>query len=249
MHGGVARPKRFHPPSYRRRRPSGLQGIITDRKRHLLSYRNTRTKAEKHLSHKLFGKYASSRKVNLYSVPMANHVSVKVSSKRSLKAPKKSKVHNESQPKKHNESHLLESVLKESRAAAQSSARASRAARRSETNKSMSNINHAKAAKAAARAEAIRSRQRLSMASLHDALPTLPNESAHHAAAAKASKAAKAAARAEAIRSGKRMSMASLRHALSNLPNGSANHAHAHAHATSHDPRRLLNSQNSQESQ
>jgi hypothetical protein len=221
MHGGVGRPKRFLRRHYTSRRPSGLQGISTGRKS-LFSSRNTRTKADKHFGHKLFGKYASSRKSTIKNVSMSNGVKIKRSAHAS-KASKKSKGSKASKsnaamlnsavryaqtgrtavryaPSAANELAAVEAAKHRNRAAEQASARASRASRG--RNGHMRNNN--------GRAQAASS------------------------------------SRSEAVRSGKRMSLAAVRRALFNAEASHSGHAAA---SGPRDPRDLLASQDSQDSQ
>jgi hypothetical protein len=217
MHGGVARPKRFLRRHYSSRRPSGLQGISTGRKS-LFSSRNTRTKADKHFGHRLFGKYASSRKSTAKNVTMSNGVTIKRSSARAPKGSKaskasKSKASKASKanaslvnnfvryaPSAANELAAVEAAKHRSRAAEQASARASRASRGRDGH--MRNNN--------GRAQAASS------------------------------------SRSEAVRSGKRMSLAAVRRALFNAE--ASHSGHAAAASGPRDPSRLLESQESQES-
>jgi len=218
MHGGVSRPKRFLRRHYSSRRPSGLQGISTGRKS-LFSSRNTRTKADKHFGHQLFGKYASSRKKTIKNVSMSNGVKIKKSA-RASKASKRSKASKSNAamlnsavryaqpgrtavryaPSAANELAAVEAAKHRSRAAEQASARASRASRG--RNGHMRNNN--------GRAQAASS------------------------------------SRSEAVRSGKRMSLAAVRRALFNAEASHSGHAAA---SGPRDLRRLLESQESQESQ
>jgi hypothetical protein len=211
MRGGVARPKRFLRRHYSSRRPSGLQGISTARKS-LFSSRNTRTKADKHFGHKLFGKYASSRKSTIKNVSMSNGVKIQKSSARASKAPKASKASKMSNaslvnnfvryaPTAANELAAVEAAKQSSRIAEQASARASRASRG--RNGYMRNDNGS-------------------------------------------AQAASSSARSEAIRSGKRMSVAPIRREL--LAIEASHSGHAAAASAPRDPRRLLASQDSQES-
>lgn len=207
MHGGVARPKRFLRRHYSSRRPSGLQGISTARKS-LFSSRNTRTKADKHFGHKLFGKYASSRKSTIKNAPMSNGVKIKKSG-RASKGSKASKASMSNAsllnsvvryaPTAANELAAIEAAKRSSRAAEQASARASRASRG--RNGHMRNNNGAASA---------------------------------------------SSSRSEAVRSGKRMSLAAVRRALSNAAASHSGHA---ASSGPRDPRELLASQDSQDSQ
>lgn len=191
MHGGVARPKRFLRRHHSSRRPSGLQGISTGRKS-LFSSRNTRTKADKHFGHKLFGKYASSRKSTIKNVSMSNGVKIK----KSARASKGSKASNASKASKSNASLLnsvvryaptaaneliaIEAAKRSSRVAEQASARASRASRG--RNGHMRNNNGAASA-ASARSEAVRSGKRMSLAAVRRALSNAAASHSGHAAA------------------------------------------------------------------
>jgi len=190
MHGGVARPKRFLRRHYSSRRPSGLQGISTGRKS-IFSSRNTRTKADKHFGHKLFGKYASSRKSTIKNVSMSNGVKIK----KSARASKASKASNASKsnasllnsvvryaPTAANELIAIEAAKHSSRVAEQASARASRASRG--RNGHMRNNNGAASASAAsARSEAVRSGKRMSLAAVRRALSNAAASHSGHAAA------------------------------------------------------------------
>jgi len=210
MRGGVARPKRFQRLSrHSSHRPSGLQGISTARKS-LFSSRNTRTKAEKHFGHKLFGKYASSRKATIKNVSMSNGVKIQKSVKRAPKASKASKASKMSNaslvnnfvryaPTAANELAAVEAAKQSSRVAEQALARASRASRG--RNGHMINNNGSASA---------------------------------------------SSARSEAIRSGKRMSVAPIRRELLAIE---ASHSGHVVSSAPRDPRHLLASQDSQESQ
>lgn len=191
MHGGVARPKRFLRRHYSSRRPSGLQGISTGRKS-IFSSRNTRTKADKHFGHKLFGKYASSRKSTIKNVSMSNGVKIKKSA-RASKGSKASKASNASKsnasllnsvvryaPTAANELIAIEAAKHSSRVAEQVSARASRASRG--RNGHMRNNNGAASA-ASARSEAVRSGKRMSLAAVRRALSNAAASHSGHAAA------------------------------------------------------------------
>lgn len=192
MYGGVARPKRFQRLSrHSSRRPSGLQGISTGRKS-LFMTRNTRTKAEKHFGHKLFGKYASSRKATIKNASMSNGVKIKKSVKRTPKASKASKASNISNaslvnnfvryaPTAADELAAVEAAKRSSRAAEQASARASRASRG--RNGHMRNNNgSASASASSARSEAIRSGKRMSLAAVRRELSAVAASHSGHAA-------------------------------------------------------------------
>ena len=223
MHGGVARPKRFLRRHYSSRRLSGLQGISTGRKSPFFSSRNTRTKADKHFGHRLFGKYASSRKSTAKNVTMSNGVKIKRSAHASKASKSKGSKASKSNaamlnsavryaqpgrtavryaPSAANELAAVEAAKHRSRAAEQASARASRASRGRDGH--MRNNN--------GRAQAASS------------------------------------SRSEAVRSGKRMSLAAVRRALFNAEASHSGHAAAAASGP-RDLRRLLESQESQESQ
>jgi hypothetical protein len=217
MRGGVARPKRFLRRHYSSRRPSGLQGISTGRKS-LFSSRNTRTKADKHFGHKLFGKYASSRKSTVKNVSMTNGVKIKRSSARAPKGSKASK------------------------------ASKSKASKASKANASLVNnfVRYApSAANELAAVEAAKHSSRVAEQSSARASRAMRGREGRHMNNGSASAAASSSARSEAIRSGKRMSLAAIRRELSAV---AASHSgHAAAASGPRDPRDLLGSQDSQE--
>lgn len=197
MHGGVAIPKRFQRLSrHSSRRPSGLQGISTGRKPIFMT-RNTRTTADKHLGHKLFGKHSYRRKSTAKNVSMSNGVKIKKSApkapkgskSKTSKASKASKMSNASlvnnfvryAPTAANELAAVEAAKRSSRVAEQASARASRASRG--RNGHMRNNNgSASASASSARSEAIRSGKRMSLAAVRRELSAVAASHSGHAA-------------------------------------------------------------------